>query len=207
MWANRSSSLIPKIRSLSRNSIRAYEKAIDSVRSDADGDEENDEPIVVEGNLLMIQCKREKQLSASRITAIIDDAVKQESPPYESYDAFRSALVERGVSEFQLLGRAELEDMLYQPKNDRVLFAFFGISLVSRRRSRLTEIRSSVNNKNKLYKLFESSRADGSFTNKPRWKEYTACAHRPEGIRFHVRQGSKLGSLANTGLRERRNTI
>ena len=97
----------------------------------------------------MIQCKREKKLSASRITAIIDDAVKKERPPYgyilaapvnftkKSYDAFRSALIERGVSEFQLLGKAELEDMLYQPKNDRVLFAFFSVSLVTQRRSRI----------------------------------------------------------------------
>jgi hypothetical protein len=38
--------------------------------------------------------------------------------------------VNKGVSEFHLLGRAELDDMLYQPKNDRILFAVFGISLV-----------------------------------------------------------------------------
>ena len=33
--------------------------------------------------------------------------------------------------EFYLWGAGELEDMLYQPKNDHILFAFFGISLTS----------------------------------------------------------------------------
>ncbi len=53
--------------------------------------------------------------------------------------------------EFQLWGKAELEDMLCQPKNDHILFTFFGISLVTRRRSRSTEIRKIVTNKNKLF--------------------------------------------------------
>ena len=55
--------------------------------------------------------------------------------------------------EFYLWGAGELEDMLYQPKNDRILFAFFGISLTTRRRSRTTEIRAAVNVKNKLRRV------------------------------------------------------
>lgn len=200
---------------------RAYEKAANPVERDPDVEDEVEEPTTVEGNLWMIQCKREKQLGAARITAIIDEAVKKESPPYgyvlaapvnftkKSYDAFRSALIDRGVSEFQLLGRAELEDMLYQPKNDRVLFAFFGISLVSRKRTRLTEVRSIVNNKNKLFRALgtPSNRFsvnvlirdinDGSYPDEsaypdfekvPRWEEGIAVAHHTEGLRLQVKK-------------------
>ena len=200
---------------------RAYEKAANPAQRDQDPEDEIEEPAIVEGNLWMIQCKREKQLSAAGITKIIDEAVKKEDPPYgyllaapvnftkKSYDAFRSALIDRGVSEFQLLGRAELEDMLYQPKNDRVLFAFFGISLVSRKRSRLTEVRNTINNKNKLFRLLGSpsnqlsghvllrdtadeaypdKEAYADFETKPRWEEYPAAAHHTEGLRLHVRK-------------------
>jgi hypothetical protein len=71
--------------------------------------------------------------------AILDD-VDVNDPPYgyilaaatnfskQSYDAFRAKLIEKGVMEFYQWGKAELEDMLHQPKNDRILFTFFGIS-------------------------------------------------------------------------------
>jgi hypothetical protein len=41
-------------------------------------------------------------------------------------------------------GKGELEDQLYQPKNDNLLFAYFGISLQIRRRSVRTELRSRL---------------------------------------------------------------
>ncbi len=65
--------------------IRAYEKAIRPAQFEAEPEEDVEEPIFAEGNLWMIQCKREKQLSASRITAIIDDAVKKETPPTDTF--------------------------------------------------------------------------------------------------------------------------
>lgn len=202
--------------------IRAYEKALNPTKSETDDEEESEGVVVSEGNLWMIQCKREKQLSAARIVAIIDEAIHKDDPPYgyvlaapvnftkKSYDAFRSALIERGVFEYQLLGRAELEDMLYQPKNDRVLFAFFGVSLVSQKRSRVTSIRATVGMKNKLYKILGGRGHDAFFTdvlirdtddteypnkeaypdfeNKPRWRVFTACGHHVHGVRFHVRR-------------------
>jgi hypothetical protein len=200
--------------------IRAYERTLNPAVRDADADDE-DVPLTVEGNLWMIQCKREKQLSAARITAIINEAVNKDDPPYgyvlaapvnftkRSYDAFREALVARGVSEFQLLGRAELEDMLYQPKNDRVLFAFFGISLTSRKRSKLTDIRNIVTIKNRLYRILDEgggsrrfhksilirdtndehypdSEKYPDFKTRPRWREFVAYGHHVEGVRVHV---------------------
>jgi hypothetical protein len=117
--------------------IRAFEKRLDSPVNH-DLDTEQDEPVTVEGNRWMIQCKREKELGPRRIEAIIADAIKASDPPYgyvlaapanfskKTYDAFRTALSERGVQEFHLFGRAELEDMLYMPKNDRILLRFSG---------------------------------------------------------------------------------
>jgi hypothetical protein len=202
--------------------VRAFEKRLEEVVGE-DEAQDADEARVTEGNLWMIQCKREKQLSASRITAIIDEAVRENDPPYgyvlaapvnfskKSYDAFRAALVGKGVSEFHLWGRAELEDMLYQPKNDRILFGFFGISLVSKKRSRVSEIRSLVGNKNRLFRALGPGDHQGAleshvlirdsndthypyagkypdFRNKPRWREYIARRHRADGVRFQARQ-------------------
>ncbi|MFC6662821.1 hypothetical protein [Deinococcus multiflagellatus] len=60
----------------------------------------------------------------------------------KAYDAFRLALIGTGVQEFQIWGKAELEDMLFQPKNDHLLFAYFGISLQVKKRTRQTKLRS-----------------------------------------------------------------
>ena len=48
----------------------------------------------------------------------------------QSYEAFRAKLIEKGVMGFYLRRKAALEGMLHLPKNDRILFTFFGISLV-----------------------------------------------------------------------------
>jgi len=104
--------------------------------------------------------------------------------------------------EFYLWGKAELEDMLHLPKNDRILFTFFGISLVTRRRSRSTEIRFTVNNKNKLFSAFLESRSDirqfccgtptmntihtranyKDFDKYPRRKEFEAAEYHARGL-------------------------
>jgi hypothetical protein len=193
--------------------IRAYEKLPPPV---AEGDE--DEPVdmrhPMEGPRWMVQGKREKTLTPSDVKKILAD-VDTNDPPYgyilaasavfskKSYDVFRDELRKKGVMEFYLWGRPELEDMLHLPKNDRILFTFFGISLVSRRRSRTTEIRATVNTKNKLYKLlgdpqamiektvlirdindvhypFEDKYPD--FAKSPRWIERTVARHHPNGL-------------------------
>lgn len=121
----------------------------------------------------MIQCKREKQLGPSAIRRIINDTIPDEEPPYgflfvapvnfskKSYDAFRDALTAKGVSDFSLWGNAEIEDMLLLPKNDRILFAFMGVSLATRRRSRTTQVRTTVTMKNKLIRIL--GEPSGSF--------------------------------------------
>ena len=67
---------------------------------------------------------------------------------------------DKGISEAVIWGKGELEDQLYQPKNDNLLFAYFGISLTIRRRSQATQIRSEIATKRKLKKTILLSSAD-----------------------------------------------
>ena len=196
--------------------IRAYEKVEIVSSAEKENNEEVEEIHPMEGNLWMIQVKREKEIGPKKIKAIISD-LNPKDPPFgyilaasanfskSSYDIFREELRKKGVMEFYLWGKAEIEDMLHLPKNDRILFTFFGISLVSRRRKRTPEIRSTISAKNKLYKSvgeghqfhqsilirdikdihypYEDKYKD--FKRKPRWKEYVAFGHHPLGLWCH----------------------
>lgn len=199
--------------------IRAYEVARSILEPTEDEDREADAPHPMEGNLWMMQCKREKALGPKRVVDIIKDSVISESPPYgyilaapanfskTAHDRFREELRQRGVMEFYLWGAGELEDMLYLPKNDHILFAYFGISLVSRRRSRVTEVRAAVGAKNKLMRVlgehpqhkslllrdlkdsfypYEEDCPD--FARQPRWKSYEAIEFHPLGLVVAVGQ-------------------
>jgi len=196
--------------------IRAYETAAKASIENEDGELSEDQH-PMEGNLWMLQCKRERELGPKKIAEIILDAINPQQPPYgyilaasanfskAAYDTFRAELRSRGVMEFYLWGKAELEDMLHLPKNDHILFTFFGISLVSRRRSRTAEIRSVVNTKNKLLGilgealhhqpvLFRDSKdtkypyksAYKDFQEHPRWKEYPVVQYHPLGLIVNV---------------------
>lgn len=197
--------------------VRAYERGHETA-IEVDG-EDAEEAHPMDGNVWMIQCKRESALGPSRVKDIIAEGVDPESPPYgyilvapanfskTSFDTFREELRKRGVMEFYLWGRAALEDMLHLPKNDHILFTFFGISLVSRRRSRSTEIRSTVATKNKLLKLlgtnphyspvlfrdindthypFRDEYKD--FKEQPRWLEFPVVDMHPLGLVVQVRE-------------------
>jgi hypothetical protein len=144
--------------------VRAYEKTNVVSYSENESFEEIEEVHPMEGNLWMIQGKREKEIGPTKVKKILSD-INPLNPPYgyilaastnfskESYDIFREVLRKRGVMEFYLWGKAELEDMLHLPKNDRILFTFFGISLTSKRRARTTEVRAIVNLKNKFFRI------------------------------------------------------
>jgi hypothetical protein len=194
--------------------IRAFEKLPPQVVVEADEEDQSDTRHPMDGPRWMIQGKREKTLVPSDVKKILTD-VDANDPPYgyilaasavfskKSYDTFRDELRSKGVLEFYLWGRAELEDMLHLPKNDRILFTFFGISLVSRRRSRTTEVRSGVNIKNKLHRVLGDPQAHidkpvlirdindthypfadeyPDFKKRPRWIERTVARHHPNGL-------------------------
>jgi hypothetical protein len=196
--------------------VRAYEKTEIVSSAENENNEEAIEICPMEGNLWMIQGKREKEIGPKKIKTIISD-IDTKNPPYgyilaasanfskDSYDVFREELRKKGVMEFYLWGKAELEDMLHLPKNDRILFTFFGISLVSKRRTRATEIRSAISVKNKLYRTvgeghqfyrsilvrdmkdtnYPYEREYKDFKAKPRWREYIAYGHHPLGLWCH----------------------
>ncbi|MEY2855782.1 MAG: hypothetical protein RLZZ74_91 [Cyanobacteriota bacterium] len=196
--------------------IRAYEKISKDQEVVEDENESSEAVHPMDGHLWMIQGKREQEIGPTRIKEILSE-VDSKNPPYgyilaasanfskKSYDVFREELRKKGVIEFHIWGKPELEDMLHQPKNDRILFTFFGISLVSKRRSRSTEIRFSVNNKNKLYRVlgdepkhhsimlreasddkYPYSGSYKDFEKYPRWKEYKVAEYHPSGIIFEA---------------------
>jgi Restriction endonuclease len=198
--------------------IRAFEK-VARVTPLTDDDDEDD-PHPMDGRRWMIQGKREKTIGPADLKKILAD-VDENDPPYgyilaasavfskKSYDVFREILRTKGVMEFYAWGSPELEDMLHLPKNDRILFTFFGLSLVTRRRSRTTEVRSAVIVKNKLHKVLGEPADEFStyvlirdindiyypykgkypdFNTNPRWVEREAFAHYPRGYVVHVRK-------------------
>lgn len=192
--------------------IRAFERQ--SVHID---DGENTEEHPMSGNVWMIQCKRQKKITPAQVKSILQD-VTADNPPHgyilavaadfskKSHDVFREELREKGVREFAIWGKAALEDLLFQPRNDRLLFAFFGLSLVTRRRSKTLQVRSAITIKNRLYKLlgdpqatlhsdvllrdinaeeypFKSSYPD--FSENPRWVKRIVSGHHPKGLKVH----------------------
>lgn len=198
--------------------IRAFERPA-AESNDGEEDEDAKElPHPMMGNQWMIQCKREKELGPKRVGEIIEE-LDPKNPPYgyvlaaacnfskQSYDRFRDKLISKGVMEFHLWGKAELEDMLCQPKNDHILFTFFGISLVTRRRSRSTEIRRTVTNKNKLFRALGTELGHVSvlirdandedypfkddikdFDVRPPWRECLATNYHPRGLVLRTRE-------------------
>lgn len=128
-----------------------------------DESEPSAEYVPPQENLWIFQCKREKSLAAKRLRAVIDESlVSLASPPHgfvlavacdvtkKSRDAFRDEMVRRRIQHFELWTRGELEDLLFQPKNDRLLFAYFGISLTTRRRAMTSEARAEIAKKKQL---------------------------------------------------------
>lgn len=144
------------------------EEVMPSDPGDDEGDDAKDAAAfaATPGRMWVFQCKREKRFSAADVDEIVA-AVGTATPPHgfvvavasdvtkRTRDRFRTKMVEWGVQEFYLWARGELEDLLFQPRHDHLLFAFFGISLQSRRRSAATEIRSRVAIKRLLRRVFK----------------------------------------------------
>lgn len=123
----------------------------------------------------LIQCKREKAIGPSKIVKYL------EVIPLESIeglyglvfaaacdfskatrDACRAWCRHQGVQEFHIWGRGEIEDELFQPKNDNLLFAYFGISLQIRRQAAGTRIRRAITLKRRIRKIQESATWPGA---------------------------------------------
>jgi len=178
----------------------------------------DDEPIPIidiesKDRLWIIQCKRERRIGPTRIRSIVSTNLSGlTDKPYgymlvaacdfskSARDAFREEVINHGVEEFYIWGKAEVEDLLYLPKNDHLLFAYFGISLQIRRRSLKTEIRTKLSLKKKLTNVLGDINQLGhrqvlirdprdehypyidstdEFIKSPRWRYWEFYAHEP----------------------------
>jgi hypothetical protein len=184
-----------------------------------DGGEEN--PLSID-RLWQIQCKREKSITPAKIEKYIKKILREGDPlPYgmifaapcdfskKTRDTFIKKMREKRIQDFYLWGKADLEDMLMQPKNDHLLYAYFGISLVIRRRSLKSQIRSILAIKRKAVKhlgpILERSYTSilirdvndnnypfmgevSDFQKRPRWKMYDFVGHSYDGIKVLFRR-------------------
>lgn len=117
----------------------------------------------IEERIWLVQCKRERVIGPKKLVEYLDAA-----DPTGLYgmvfaaacdfsktarDGFRERARELGFAEAYLWGKGEIEDLLFQPKNDHLLFAYFGVSLQVRRRTLKTAVRATLATKRKAIRL------------------------------------------------------
>ena len=195
------------------------------VEEEVGAGEENDTEIstpIQPDRLWQIQCKREKSITPQKIEKYMEEMIEENAVPYgviftapcdfskKTRDAFINKIREKGVQEFYLWGRADLEDLLFQPKNDYLLFAYFGISLQIRKRSQKSQLLNVLSLKRKLIRIlggirerhhfkpvlvrdindtrYPYSRDIKNFKKNPSWKVYYFNGYRHDGITILIRK-------------------
>jgi hypothetical protein len=154
--------------------VRGWELVGDLGRA-VSAEDTDDDPIdtPAEERIWLVQCKRERRIGPKKLEeylAAIDPTIASSlygvvfAAPCDFSKATRDVqhqwCLKNQVSEWVIWGKAELEDMLFQPKNDHLLFAYFSISLQIRKRSARTEIRAQVAMKRKLKTRLEARGAN-----------------------------------------------
>jgi hypothetical protein len=152
---------------------RGYEKVLSpdepaSIQETADATEGTVD--VFTDRLWLVQCKREKTIGPKKMRAYLSNLVLDSKSPLHGIifaaacdfslstrNELASWCRENELVEWQIWGRSELEDMLFQPKNDGLLFAYFGISLVIRQRSAVSTKRHEIAVKRKLSSILDGS--------------------------------------------------
>jgi hypothetical protein len=150
--------------------VRGLERIAPAVLASPEkANDEDEDPVdaAPDTRLWLIQCKREKAIGPKKLREYVEAFPAE--PLYgvifaaacdfskQARDEFDAVCRERGYSEVYLWGKAEIEDLLYQPKNDHLLFAYTGISIVARRRSAQSEIRSTIAMRRKLKRVLEKA--------------------------------------------------
>jgi hypothetical protein len=120
--------------------------------------------------LWLVQCKREKAVGPKKMRSYLNSLVLDAGTPLHgivfaaacdfsltSRNELARWCAENGLFEWQIWGKSELEDMLFQPKNDGLLFAYFGISLAIRRRSIVNTKRQEIAIKRSLGAILDGS--------------------------------------------------
>jgi hypothetical protein len=123
---------------------------------------------MLEERVWRFQCKRYQTIGPTLMRKIVNETVPDSSSaPYglivaaacnvsdKTIAAFHEERIELGVSEGHLWTKAHLEDMLFRPEHDHLLFAYFGISLVTKRRSQVRDIQANLTVKRKVMRALE----------------------------------------------------
>ena len=191
--------------------IRGWE--IFATSSSENSDDEEEKSIDEDNRIWLIQCKREKTITPKQLVGYLKTIkVDPREPLYgvifvaacdfskKSHDAFREWCVGRAISEFYLWGRGELEDLLFQPRYDHLLFAYFGISLQIRKRSMKTKLRGLLSIKRQAFKYLRNHQPvllrdpEASeypfkgeikdFDKHPKWRIFEFLDHYYSGLKF-----------------------
>ncbi len=167
----------------------------------------------VEERQWVVQCKRQQSIGPKEVRSIIGDFMDNvESPPYaymlvaacnfsmKARETFRDALAQHRIQEGHIFGKAELEDLLFLPENDHLLFAYFGISFRIRRKSLKSLYRARLATKRKLVRILGDIRDPGyeallirdpsdqeypfirdidEFSTRPSWRYWQFDSHQP----------------------------
>jgi hypothetical protein len=143
---------------------------IQLVAIEPDDDNPDTEDVVsADERVWLIQCKRERKIGPAQLKKYLDDIAENErSTLYgiifaaccdfskRARDVMAKWCRENNLAEFQIWSVSDIETMLLQPKNDHLLFAFFGISLQIRKRSVATAIRSRIAMKKKIERILKT---------------------------------------------------
>ena len=194
---------------------RGFEIIDPSGADDRDEEDQDEKPApVLTDRLWLIQCKRERIITPAKLQAHLN-AIQTESTrdlygmifvaccefSKKSRDVYRSWCRDQGIGDAHIWGKAELEDQLYQVKNDSLLFAYFGFSLRIRRRSVKTELRARLAMKRKAERVLQHYRVvllrdptDDRYPYKyegeptARWRVAQFSEHHPKGLLILVRR-------------------
>jgi hypothetical protein len=146
--------------------VRAIE-IVPSEPVDLDGSDAEEDAEIAGGRVWLIQCKREKEIGPLKLVGYLDE-IAETAVLYgiifaaacdfsiAARDRFREKARELRFDEAYLWGKAEIEDQLFQLKNDHLLFAYFGVSLQTRRRTLKTEVRTKLAMKRKALRVLDS---------------------------------------------------
>ncbi|WP_100236895.1 hypothetical protein [Bradyrhizobium forestalis] len=150
--------------------VRGIEPGDATTEEPDDTNDDDDESSAIDNPISertwLIQCKREKTIGPTKLRKYLDEIGAEERKALygiifvasadsskTSRDVMATWVRENGLSEFQIWSVSDIETMLIQPKNDHILFAFFGISLQVRKRSVASALRSRITMKRKISRI------------------------------------------------------
>ncbi len=139
----------------------------------------------INDRLWLIQCKRERAIGPKALVKYMDDTVLGPDEKLhglvfasacdfskKARDDFSKKCREMELEEWHLWGKAELEDRLFRPENDHLLFAYFGFSLTIRRRSQRADLRARLVMKRKANRMLKDRSHTSLLLRSPDATEY-----------------------------------